>query len=69
MLSETLIAKICDDVGRVYQMSCEQKTEAVINSELFQKVARQIREEIPDINDTAVLSQMLRIYSEIIRQH
>jgi cytochrome c-type biogenesis protein CcmH/NrfF len=67
MLSEKLIAAICDDVGRIYQLSCETDSEAVIASELFQEVAKKIRREKPGLDDANIFALMLQVYSEVIR--
>ncbi len=66
MLREDFLAEICEDVGNIYQLTCERSAEEVIASEQFQKTAAKIKQERPELNDTAILSMLLRIYSETI---
>jgi hypothetical protein len=67
MLSQKLLASICEDVGLIYQMSCDSDSQTVIASDLFKKTARKIRTEHPELDDTEILSVMIKVYSEILR--
>lgn len=69
MVSNQLIARICDDVGRIYQLSCDRTAEETIASPLFKTTASIIREELTDATDAEIFAQILQIYSEVIRQH
>ncbi len=67
MISQALLAGICDDVGTLFQMSCDHDSQTVIASELFKVTAEKIRTEKPDLSDTEILAGIVTLYSEAIR--
>ena len=67
MISKELIAGICNDVGALFQMSCDDAPGTVMESELFKITAEKIRTEKPELNDSEIFSLIILNYSELIR--
>ena len=68
MISERLVSQICEDVGEIYRMTCDENSQAVMTSSLFQQTAEKIRTEEPLLSNEEILSLMLQVYSNIIKR-